>query len=131
MTQKTLNQIVAEKPFYDYAEWWPMGAEFLSFMSEAIVSQWAALAHNTGDLEPVRAYLAEYLSTVFGREARSALLEDFVRQQFTLPLLSGEFDALSYAFFRSAFELIEPSPPELSSQFRVRSSELTPNSELR
>jgi hypothetical protein len=136
MAQKTLKQIVSEKPFPDYATWWPMGREFSNFMSQAIVSQWAALPHNTGELSQVRAYLAEYLATTSGRaetprlrvetssgdsarayptvgtqarqaEARASLVEDFVRGQFSQPLQSGEFDALSYAFFRSAFELID------------------------
>ncbi len=107
MDKKTLNQIVAEKPFHDYAAWWPMGQTFVSFMSEAILSQWSELHENDGDLGDVRAYVAIYLKTVFGRETRPALVEDFVKQSFSRPIQSGEFDALSYAFYRAAFELIE------------------------
>jgi hypothetical protein len=107
VSQKTLSQIVAEKPFLDYAEWWPMGPEFLSFMAEAIVSEWTALAQNKKGLEQVQTIAAEYLATVYNREARPSLVDDFVQQRFSPPLQSGEFDALSYAFFRSAFELLE------------------------
>jgi hypothetical protein len=46
------------------------------------------------------------MTTVYGREARSGLVDDFVAKRFAGPLQSGEFDALSYAFFRSAFELL-------------------------
>jgi hypothetical protein len=30
MGQKTLHQIVKEKPFEDYAEWWKVGSDFSS-----------------------------------------------------------------------------------------------------
>lgn len=107
MGQKTLNQIVAEKPFPDYADWWNIGPAFLGFMSEAIVSQWSTLHNNDGVLGIVRRYVSEYLNVVFGREADASLVEDFVNKTFSRPIQSGEFDALSYAFYRSAFELIE------------------------
>lgn len=107
MTRKTLSQVVAEHPFPDYADWWPVGTDFLSFMSEAIVSQWAELEGNDGQADTVHSYVAEYIQTVFGREARADLTADFAAKQFTTPIKSGEFDALSYAFYRSAFELIE------------------------
>lgn len=104
MKYKTLPQIVAEKPFSDFANWWPMGSEFVGFMSEAIVSEWSALHGNTGDLATVRQYTAKYLKIVFGRTMRAGLVDAFASQSFTQPLQSGEFDALSYAFYRSAFE---------------------------
>ena len=106
MAYKTLNQIVTEQPFREFAAWWDMGSEFLSFMSEAIVSEWNALPHNDGNLASINAYVSEYLSVVFKREARASLVEDFLNKSFSPPIQSGEFDALSYAFFRSAFELI-------------------------
>jgi hypothetical protein len=34
-------------------------------------------------------------------------VENFVNKTYARPIQSGEFDALSYAFYRSAFELIE------------------------
>lgn len=107
MTSKTLAQIVAEKPFPEYGDWWPMGGTFLNFMSEAIVSQWRNLAENTGDLATISHYVAEYIHTVFQRESRPGLVEAFVNKTNSSAIQSGEFDALSYAFFRSTFELIE------------------------
>ncbi len=106
MGQKTLNQIVEKEPFPDYADWWDMGQSFSEFMSEAIVSQWSQL-HNSGDLGLVKSYVSTYLDVVYGREASVSLVEDFVAKSFSQPIQSGEFDALSYAFYRSAFELIE------------------------
>ena len=103
---KSLSDVVAERAFPEYAEWWPIGPEFLSFMSEAIVSEWAALPGNDGSLDDVKAFVSEYLTTVYGRETRPNLVEDFVHGRFSRPPQSGEFDALSYAFFRSAYELM-------------------------
>jgi hypothetical protein len=105
--QKPLAQIVAEKPFHDYADWWPVGAEFLSFMSKAIAGEWLRLPHNSQNLKPVQDDLAEYTRLVYGRQAGLTLAWDFFKQNFSGPIYSGEFDALSYAFFKSAFELIE------------------------
>lgn len=102
-----LEQAVRKRPFPDYAIWWPVGDRFASFMSEAIATEWAALPDNDGSPDRVRAYASAYLKLVYGREGRPALVEDFIRQPAGRPLQSGEFDALSYAFFRSAFELIE------------------------
>ena len=102
----TLEQIVSEKPFPDYADWWEMGELFIRFMSEAIVSEWRALPCNPGDFHPVQTFAEQYIRVVFGKEARGTLVGDFGKQ-LPRPYLSGEFDALSYAFFRSAFELME------------------------
>lgn len=107
MQHKTLDQIVTEQPFREFADWWAMGLEFLSFMSEGIVSEWEALPHNDGNLVPVNTYVSKYLDVVFDRKARAGLVEDFLNKSFSPQIQSGEFDALSYAFFRSAFELIE------------------------
>ncbi len=106
MNQKTLNQIVAEQPFSDYADWWEMGQTFSSFMSKAIVSQWSEL-NDSNDLGLIKDYVSEYLDVVYGRKAGTSLVEDFVNKTATSLIQSGEFDALSYAFYRSAFELIE------------------------
>jgi len=104
--QKTLREVVAETPYPEYGQWWPIRAEFSRFMSEAIVSEWSALPGNDGDLGQVKAWAAEYVRTVYDRELRASAVDDFVERRFVRPLQSGEFDALSYAFFRSAFELI-------------------------
>lgn len=106
MSQRSLKQVAEKQPFRDYAEWWHMGPAFSKFMSEAIVSQWAGL-YDSGNLEVVRSYVSEYLNIVYGREAKLSLVEDFVYKSSSQPLQSGEFDALSYSFFRSAFELLE------------------------
>jgi hypothetical protein len=118
MHKKTLNQIVEEQPFYDYTDWWNMGQAFLGFMSEAIVSQWSGL-YKSGDLGIVKNYVSEYLNIVYGRQARALLVEDFVDKAFHHPLQSGEFDALSYSFFRSAFELIESHIEEYDNSLEI------------
>jgi len=107
MGAKSLAQIVAEKPFSDYGDWWPMGTEFLNFMSEAIVSEWHQLPENSGDLTDVNAHMAEYIGTVFNREVRGGLIDGFINKDASLNIQSGEFDAISYAFYRSTFELID------------------------
>lgn len=109
--EKTLRDVVAQRPFPDFAEWWPMGVDFLSFMSRAIVAEWLALPGNSGSLQPVTAHAADYLQVVFGRQAAPMLVENFVGRlwQTAVPQ-SGEFDALSYAFFRAAFEQIAAHP---------------------
>jgi hypothetical protein len=110
LSQKTLKQLVDEGvSFPEYADWWDMGQTFSRFMSEAIVAQWSEV-HESGDLEVVQNYASEYLSIVYDRAARTSLVEDFVHRTFSSPLQSGEFDALSYSFFRSAFERMESQP---------------------
>ncbi len=107
MGQKTLLQIVKEKPFEDYANWWKVGPDFSRFMSQAIVTQWSRLHNNDCDLGPVSQIVSEYLKIVYGVTQRENLVEDFVNRSTEIEIESGEFDALSYAFYRSAYELIE------------------------
>lgn len=109
-TPKTLSQVAAENSFPDYRTWWQMGEEFMSFMSGAIVSQWARLPGNDGDLSTVKDYVSRYIAIVYDRDARADLVEDFVNRASSQSFQSGEFDALSYAFFRSAFEPITVHP---------------------
>ena len=52
MTEKTLEQVVGERPFPEYADWWPVGSAFTAFMSDAIVSEWKALDPDSGALDP-------------------------------------------------------------------------------
>lgn len=115
MTQKTLQDVVQEKPFQDFAEWWPVGDHFLTFMSNAIYSEWIALAGNRGNLARVITYTSEYLQTVFNRNARQNLVQDFVNGRLNQTIYSGEFDALSYAFFRDTFEQIAANPDAYAS----------------
>lgn len=112
MARKTLRQIAAELPFPEYADWWSMGRAFSGFMSEAIVSEWFKLQHD-GDLGMIEGFISEYVDVVYCRRVRASLLDDFVSKDFSRPIQSGEFDALSYAFFRSAFESIEKRIDEL------------------
>ncbi|MEZ4709990.1 MAG: hypothetical protein R3A44_22480 [Caldilineaceae bacterium] len=106
MGNKTLAEVVSERPFPEYDQWWRMGREFLDFMSTAIVGEWSALPGNGGDLAAVNAHVQEYVQTVFGRTARGGLVDEFVQKRHAQPIQSGEFDALSYAFYRSAFEIM-------------------------
>ena len=110
MTEKTLEQVVGERPFPEYAAWWPVGSAFAAFMSAAIVSEWKALDPGGGALNDVREDAERYIRTVYGRPARRGLMEAFVHPDGDTTLQSGEFDALSYAFYRSAFRHIERHP---------------------
>jgi hypothetical protein len=106
-SEKTLGDVVKERPYPEYGTWWVIGNDFARFMSEAIVSEWSALPGNTGELGEVESFVSEYTNTVYGREPSTNLVRRFVGRDFSEPLQSGEFDALSYAFYRSAFELME------------------------
>jgi hypothetical protein len=117
MSEKTLAQIVQERPYPDYVDWWPMGLHFLTFMSQAICGQWQAVPNNSGDLASVRDHTALYLQTVYQRSTRSTLVDDFIQAKNLAAIQSGEFDALSYAFFRAAFALLAQVEP---SEYLVR-----------
>ncbi|MEM7116989.1 MAG: hypothetical protein AAF614_31445 [Chloroflexota bacterium] len=106
MTARTLQDVVQEKPFTDFAEWWPVGTDFLTFMSNAIHAEWVALPNHSGSLAQIADYTDQYLQTVFQRAARPILVDHFVNRTFNQTIYSGEFDALSYAFFRDTFEKI-------------------------
>lgn len=113
MTNKTLRDVVQEKPFRDFLPWWLVGTDFLIFMSNAIHSEWAALPTNGSlahDLAIIEQYTDLYLTTVFEQSARPNLVADFVNQSFDTAIYSGEFDAVSYAFYRSTFEMIAANP---------------------
>ena len=106
---KTLQQIVTQHPLPDFADWWQMGNNFCYFMAGAIVTEWQALPGES-TVAQVQSYVAEYIQTVYQRVARRRLAETFVANSAPLHLASGEFDALSYAFFRSAYERIADQP---------------------
>jgi hypothetical protein len=106
MKTKTLDQIASQHPFPDYADWWVMGKDFIGFMSGAIIPEWQKISRQDRDFSPVQAFVSEYIRTVYKREASSALVDRFHRQDFSQPFYSGEFDALSYAFYRAAFEVL-------------------------
>ena len=100
----SFSQLVAEHPFPEFADWWPLGPTFLEFMSEAIVTEWRDLSPGDGDLEGIQRYAAGYSQTVYGSSIHPRLAQEFVDKRVA-HIHSGEFDALSYAFYRSAFEM--------------------------
>jgi len=97
----TLAEITAQHPFPEYQTWWPLGETFTRYMSNAIAPEWRAL---DGQISTVQENTTHYLQTVYNRTAPTGLVDNFVTQHFPYPIQSGEFDALSYAFFHSAFE---------------------------
>lgn len=99
---QTLAQVVQKRPFPDYLPWWPMGDTFLRFMSNAIFIEWQLIPQR-GKLAAVQQQVTRYIEQVYGKTASPTLVERFTTQDFSQPLHSGEFDALSYAFYRSAF----------------------------
>jgi hypothetical protein len=109
---KNLAPIVNERPFQEFAQWWEIGKEFITFMSRAIASQWLELDGTKSNLIQVHSYLTEYLQLVYGQNTDPALIENFIQQKFSRDFYSGEFDALSYAFYRSAFEAIAETNKE-------------------
>ena len=104
--QTSLTHIVAGRPFPEFSQWWKMGRNFIRFMSTAIYSQWRELDGVNGDLDQIQGYLTEYIRLVYGQNAAPTLVDDFIRPNLSRDYYSGEFDALSYAFYRSAFEAI-------------------------
>ena len=104
MTIKSLAQAVAENPYAEFSPWWSMGQEFLAFMARAIGSEWRATTGPSGDLAAVQKDLAIYIELVYQRVARPTLAVDFIGGHALGTIQSGEFDALSYAFYKSTFE---------------------------
>jgi hypothetical protein len=111
MATKSLAQVVAEKPYTEFADWWPMGADFLAFMSTAIGEQWRAVTNGELDITAVQQEVTSYISLVYQRDARPALAADFLEGRSLSAIQSGEFDALSYAFYKSAFEVLAATIP--------------------
>ncbi len=101
-----LQALTQRYPFPDYQTWWPVGEAFMRFMSGAIVPTWQAWVAPHDHLAPIQAYTATYLQTVYGRTADAHLVEAFVREPAARGWQSGEFDALSYGFYRHAFEVL-------------------------
>lgn len=127
MPNQMLVEVVRAHPYPDYTDWWPMGQIFLRFMSAAIAGQWRNLHQNLQPLDVVDNHVTAYLATVYGRQPRAALVEDFAAGQNLASIHSGEFDALSYGFFRAAFEWVEahvgttdPSPVQEKRAFAER-----------
>ncbi len=101
-----LAAVVADHPYPDYQEWWPLGRPLLTMMASAITEQWRLLAEPQDELATVQATVDEYIQLVYAREARPTLAASFYGMSEFDTFASGEFDALSYAFYRSAFNAI-------------------------
>lgn len=101
MDRPTLAEAVERQPYPDFQEWWPVGGHFVGFMAGAILPEWQAVQ---GDLAEVVAHVQEYTRLVYHRESRPLLVDDFVEGRGLDGLFSGEFDALSYGFYRDAFQ---------------------------
>jgi hypothetical protein len=102
-----LRRLVAENPYPYFQNWWSMGERLLEFMSDAIYSAWDIYYPNEisfgGNLA---AHIARYMKIVYGKPLRKDLITDFVTKKKLANIRSGEFDALSYGFFFSAYEMI-------------------------
>lgn len=97
----SLTDLTTQHPFPDYQKWWLLGEYFPQFMAGAIVPAWKELG---GRISVIREYTTQYIRTVYQREPMPGVVDNFVNQHFIHPIHSGEFDALSYAFYRSAYE---------------------------
>ena len=107
----TLADVVARHSFPEYHAWWPVGPDFIRFMARAIHRQWAALPGHSGDVAPVQARTADYIRTVYQRPTEPELARIFIERPAARAWQSGEFDALSYAFFLHAFDLLARHNP--------------------
>jgi hypothetical protein len=103
MSTLSLPEAVRRQPYPDFQKWWKLGSYFVGFMAEAIVAEWRAV-DPAGDLARVAAFVEEYTGLVYSRAVRPGLVDDFVARRNLDSFHSGEFDALSYAFYRDAFE---------------------------
>jgi hypothetical protein len=103
MTPVTLPEAVRRQPYPDFQKWWKLGSHFVGFMAEAIGAEWRAV-QPAGDLRRVVGFVEEYTGLVYSRTVRPGLADDFFAARHLDNFHSGEFDALSYAFYRDAFE---------------------------
>ena len=99
----TLSTAVSQHPYPEYQEWWPMGESVLALMADAILSQWRPLSPSADSVASIQETVDEYISLVYGRQARPELAASFAAAADRGTVQSGEFDALSYAFFLSAY----------------------------
>ncbi len=102
----SLSVAVSQRPYPEFQEWWPVGETFLAMMAEAIICQWRPLSASTDGIASVQETVDEYISLVYQRTARSGLAASFAASSDLNTIQSGEFDALSYGFFHSAFKTL-------------------------
>ena len=105
--QKRLARIVEEHPLPAFAEWWELGDIFIKLISAAIWDQWQSLDSPAQDLVRVHELLNAYLKVVYHKDPDPLLVDEFIKATPRRLFYSGEFDALSFAFYRSAFEIFE------------------------
>jgi hypothetical protein len=103
---KNLVQLVEERPFPEFMPWWEMGSNFIRFMAKGIVAAWHGFEHPGSSIDEIRHHITEYLDVVYGKPVNPGLLDAFIEGDDCYQFHSGEFDALSYAFYRSAFETL-------------------------
>ena len=99
----SLSNVVSQHPYPELQDWWPVGESFLAMMADAITSQWHELSSPAQDVDAVHKTVEEYISLVYHRQARPGLAADFASAKSLGTVQSGEFDALSFAFFLSAY----------------------------
>lgn len=99
----TLSTVVFQHPYPEYQDWWPLGASFLAMMADAIVGRWRALSSPAQTVDSVQNIVDEYIARAYHRQARPGLALDFASAAGLDTVQSGEFDALSFAFFLSAY----------------------------
>ena len=108
LSENSLTRAVQDHPYEDFHDWWPIGNELATFMAKAILE-----THNTlpdsPSIKAARAYFQEYIKTVFSKDARIDVFDSLVARE-SPEVESGEFDAFSYALYRSAFEHIAAHP---------------------
>lgn len=109
---RSLTSLVKNRPFPEFTHWWRMGDEFIHFMSSAIGSEWRNLDKPDREIDQVQNNLGEYFQLVYGKTNAGELLDGFLEGDISGVFHSGEFDALSYALYRSAFEVIAARNPD-------------------
>ena len=102
----SLASVVSQRQYPEFQQWWPVGVPFLAMMSDAILGQWRLLRSSTEDIAAVQATVEEYISLVYKQETRPGLAASFAASTDLEKIQSGEFDALSYGFFHSAFKTL-------------------------
>lgn len=109
MKYQSLADAVAAHPVPEFANWWPVKEVFVGCAAQAVSEAWRQLPGNSGNLSPVRAIVSEYMERVYQRPLTPGRVEAFAAGAAD-PLGSGEFDAIYYGFFRSAFEHTQDKP---------------------
>ncbi len=103
MTTPSLQEVVERQPYPEFQAWWTLGDHFVGFMAQAVVTEWRA-AVQPAEPERVARLVEEYTELVYGRESRPALVDDFANLRGLGGFRSGEFDAISYGFYRDTFQ---------------------------